>query len=178
MPIYRIAVTCIAALAISAPLAFAEPAPGQREAAEAGDVRAQYALGIIYDTGSGVEPDFNEGFKWFQMSAEGGYAPAQAKMGLMLLYGWQVRRDVAEAARWYELAARQGDARSQAQISSMYARGQGVPLDLVAAYKWLGVAAKAGDAQSMDRLPRLARQLSEAELAEAEALVKAWRPGR
>ena len=98
--------------------------------------------------------------------------------GLMLLFGWQVRRDVAEAARWYELAARQGDVRSQAQISSMYASGQGVPQDLVAAYKWLGVAAKAGDAQSVDRLPRLARQLSEAELARAEALVKAWRPGR
>jgi localization factor PodJL len=60
----------------------------------------------------------------------------------------------------------------------MYARGQGVTEDLVAAYKWLGVAAKAGDAQSQFRLPRLARQLPAGELAEAEALIRVWRPGR
>jgi TPR repeat protein len=174
----RIAATCALGLALSASGALAEPLPGQRAAAEAGDVRAMYALGIIYDTGSGVEPDYTEGFMWFERSAKGGHAPAQAKMGLMYLYGWQIRRDVAEAARWYELAARRGDVRSQVQISSMYARGQGVEQDLVAAYTWLGVAARAGDAQAAYRLPRLARELSEADLARAEGLVKAWRPGR
>jgi hypothetical protein len=167
-----------AALVLSAAMALAGPAPGQREAAEAGDVRAQYALGIIYDTGSGVPADYTEGFRWFRLSAEGGYAPAQQKMGLMYLYGWQVRRDVAEAARWYELAARQGHVGAQLQVASMYERGQGVAKNLVLAYKWTGVAAGAGDAHSLWRLPRLAKRLNAAELAEAEALVRAWRPGR
>jgi TPR repeat protein len=167
-----------AALVLSATLAFAGPAPGQREAAEAGDVRAQYALGIIYDTGSGVPVDYTEGFRWFLLSAEGGYAPAQQKMGLMYLYGWQVRRDVAEAARWYQRAAQQGHVRSQVQIASMFERGQGVQVNLVAAYVWLGLAAGAGDAQAADKLPRLARRLSPSELAEAEASIAAWRPLR
>jgi TPR repeat protein len=156
----------------------AEPLPGQREAAEAGDVRAQYALGIIYDTGSGVPIDYTEGFRWFRLSAEGGYAPAQAKMGLMYLYGWQERRDVAAAADWYERAAEQGDVRSQAQIAAMYARGVGVPEDAVAAYAWTAIAAQAGDAMSGWWLPLRAARLTAAELEEADARVRAWRPRR
>ena len=165
-----------AVLMFSASLAQAEPLPGQRAAAEAGDVRAQYALGIIYDTGSGVPVDYTEGFRWFRLSAEGGYAPAQAKMGLMLLYGWQERRDVAAAARWYEMAAEQGHLASQAQIASMYARGAGVAKNPVLAYKWTAVAAAAGDGMSAWWLPRRAAQLTPAELAEAEALARGWRP--
>jgi hypothetical protein len=167
-----------AVLALSASLGFAGPAPGQREAAEAGDVRAQYALGIIYDTGSGVPTDYTEGFKWFRLSAEGGYAPAQQKMGLMYLYGWQVGRDVAEAAHWYELAARQGHVGAQIQIAAMYARGRGVPKDLVVAYAWMNAAAGTGDTRALDRLPRLAARLTAAEIARAEALVRTWRIGR
>jgi uncharacterized protein len=162
-------------LLLAGSLAGAEPLPGQRAAAEAGDVRAQYALGVIYDTGSGVPVDYTEGFRWFRLAAEGGYAPAQAKMGLMYLYGWQERRNVAEAARWYEMAAEQGHLASQTQIASMYARGAGVPKDAVLAYKWTAIAAAAGDGMSAWWLPRRAALLTADELAEAEALVGAWR---
>ena len=165
-----------AALLVASSLAQAEPLPGQRAAAEAGDVRAQYALGIIYDTGTGVPIDYTEGFRWFRLSAEGGYAPAQAKMGLMLLYGWQERRDVAAAARWYEMAAEQGHLASQAQIASMYALGAGVAKNPVLAYKWTAVAAAAGDGMSAWWLPRRAALLTADERAEAEALVGDWRP--
>ena len=166
----------LAAVLGIAPAAHAEPLPGQRTAAEAGDVRAQYALGIIYDTGSGVPFDYTEGYRWFRLSAEGGYAPAQAKMGLMLLYGWQEPRDAAAAAHWYELAAGQGHVPSQAQIAAMYAWGIGVPKDPVRAYVWTARAAAAGDAMSAWWLPRRAARLTPAELAEAEALVRSGQP--
>jgi uncharacterized protein len=167
-----------ALLLLASSPAGAEPLPGQRAAAEAGDVRAQYALGVIYDTGSGVPIDYTEGFRWFRLAAEGGYAPAQAKMGLMYLYGWQERRDVALAADWYERAAEQGHVRSQAQIGAMYARGAGVPEDPVEAYTWTALAARAGDPMSAWWLPRLAARLTEAELSEADEYVRAWRPRR
>lgn len=159
-------------------LAAAEPLPGQREAAESGDVRAQYALGVIYDTGTGVPVDYTEGFRWFEMSAEGGYAPAQAKMGLMLLFGWQERRDVAAAAGWYEKAAAQGHIPSQMQIASMYAGGVGVPKDAVQAYKWTALAAAAGDPRATWWLPRRAAKLTADQLSKAEALVQEWQARR
>jgi TPR repeat protein len=155
--------------------AVAEPLPGQRERAEAGDVRAQYALAVIYDTGTGVPIDYQQGLKWFRLSAEGGYAPAQAKLGLMYLYGWAVRPDAARAASLYEAAARQGELRAQAQIATMYALGWGVPKDPVKAYVWTAIAAKAGDAQSEWRQPRWAKRLTADQLAGAETIIAAGR---
>ena len=38
--------------------------------AEAGDVDAQYNLGIMYDNGYGVPQDYAEAVKWYRLAAE------------------------------------------------------------------------------------------------------------
>ena len=98
----RIAVRLAAAVVfVAATVAVAaEPPSGLRERAEAGDVRAQWALAVTYDTGSNIPADWYEGARWFLRSAEGGYAPAQAKLGLMYFWGWAVPRDLAKSAHW------------------------------------------------------------------------------
>ena len=168
----------LAALLAAFGTTLAQPLPGQREAAEAGDPRAQFAIALMYDTGADVPTDYLEALKWFRLSAEGGYPPGQAKLGLMYLFGWAVRRDPAEAASWYEKAASQGHERAQAQIGAMYARGQGVPKNAVFAYLWTSLSAAAGNAESARKRDVLARKMTADELAEAETLVRAWRPRR
>lgn len=165
-----------AGLLLSLAAASAEPLPGQREAAEAGDARAAFAIAIHYDTGTPT--NYPEALKWFRRSAEGGYPPGQAKLGLMYLYGWALRPDAAEAARWYGLAAEQGFVPAQAQVGRMAARGIGMPRDLVAAAMWTELAGKGGDAQAAWSLPRLQKKMSADEIARAAALAAAWRPSR
>src|SRR5882762_3168466 len=51
--------------------------------AEAGDSRAQLLLGIIYEHGQGVPPDFRQAVAWYRKAADQGNAEAQALVGIM-----------------------------------------------------------------------------------------------
>ena len=52
-----------------------------REAAEQGDARTQYNLGVLYDIGDGVPMDKGMAAKWYQKAADQGYAMAQNNLG-------------------------------------------------------------------------------------------------
>ena len=80
-----------------------------RYLAEHGDVRAQYYLGVLYDTGEGVPQDNHEAMSWYHRAAEQGEARAQYNLGLMYANGQGVPQDYAEAYYWITLAAAQGD---------------------------------------------------------------------
>ncbi len=75
---------------------------------------------------------------------------------------------MAEAAR--------GDGDAQYLVGFLYSRGEGVALDLVRAYLWFSLAADRGDAFAMNGLAGLARRMTAAEIGEAEALARDWRP--
>ena len=51
-----------------------------------GDPRAQYNLGVIYDEGLGVQPDYSAAFSWYLKAANQGYASAQANLGSDVLH--------------------------------------------------------------------------------------------
>ena len=85
-----------------------------------GDPRAQYNLGVIYDEGLGVQPDYSAAFSWYLKAANQGYASAQANLGVMYYTGQGVRRDYFTAYIWFYLAASAGDkdaARSLNQVA-------------------------------------------------------------
>ncbi len=78
-----------------------------REAAEVGDVLAQYNIGWI----SSKYPEFRnekEALKWYLAAAVGGYVKAQFEVGEIYFSGIGVKRDLDEAERWYVMAAQQG----------------------------------------------------------------------
>ena len=75
---------------------------------------------------------------------------------------------MAEAAR--------GDGDAQYLVGFLYARGEGVAVDLVRAYLWFSLVADHGDRFAMDALAGLARRMTAAQIAEAEALARDWRP--
>ena len=55
--------------------------------AEAGDARAQFALGLLYDNGEGLAQDDQRALEWYRASAAQGYAKAQYNLALMLENG-------------------------------------------------------------------------------------------
>jgi len=60
---------------------YAGVAKWYRKAAEQGDTRAQYNLGLMYNNGQGVPRDDAEAVRWYRKAAEQGNARAQFNSG-------------------------------------------------------------------------------------------------
>ena len=118
------------------------------KAAEQGDARAQYNLGVMYGKGEGVPQDYAEALRWYRQAAEQGDASAQFNLGVMYYRGEGVSRDYAEALRWWRQAAEQGHARAQNSLGVMYYEGEGVPQNFAEALRWWRQAAEQGHANA------------------------------
>jgi len=55
-----------------------------KKAADAGDMNAQYNLGVMYEHGHGVEQSDLTAGEWYQLAADNGHP--EAPMALQLLY--------------------------------------------------------------------------------------------
>jgi hypothetical protein len=122
-------------------------------AAEGGDMDAQYNLGERYYNGDGVEEDDGKAFFWTSKAAlMGQHRDAQKLLGDMYLSGHGVDEDITQAAYWYTMAGDQGDLESQYNLGSMYFDGNGVPESKKLAAFWWERAADQGDAEAQYRL--------------------------
>jgi TPR repeat protein len=113
--------------------------------------------------------------------AKQGNPVSQYLLGLQYFIGEDVPQDYAEAATWFQRAAGQGIRAAQEQLGDMYALGQGVPKDLVRAHMWLNLAGarkRLGGVEEESRRKRdeLARQMTPAQIAEAQRLAREWEP--
>jgi TPR repeat protein len=100
-----------------------------RERAEAGEVEAQYQLGLRLLHGVGVRTDYTEAERWLRLAAQHELPGAQFCLGYMHDEGMGLRRDAQEAARWYEAAAKGGDTDAQHNLSLLKWHGTGVKKD-------------------------------------------------
>ena len=78
------------------------------KAAENQDPQGLYILGVMYQTGQGVQVDKTTAASLFYESAMQGYAEAQYSLGLAYKNGDGVERDLNTAYEWFSLAAQQG----------------------------------------------------------------------
>jgi len=124
-------------------------------AAEQGDARAQYHLGILYERGLGTEKSIPEAFEWARRAATNGEPNAQFALGALYARGGEVDKDPAEAERWFKMgvaSAQGGDATAQYLLAKMYESGTGIEQDGAAALKWLRAAAEQGNADAESEL--------------------------
>ena len=147
-----------------------------RPLAEQGDALAQYNLGVLYRKGRGVLQDDVHARQWYKKAAAQGQAKAQFNLGTLYLNGEGVPKDYQQALRWFRLAADQGEALAQTKIGIMYDDGQGVPRDFVQAHKWYNLAAMNGDKPAAELRDALAKQMTPAQIAEAQQLAREWKP--
>jgi uncharacterized protein len=87
-----------------------------------------------------------------------------------------VPQDYAAAASWYRKAADQGHARAQFNLGTMYFLGQGVPQDYISAHVWLSLGAAGGNEDAAKNRDIVAAKMTPAQMAEAERLVRKWKP--
>ena len=147
-----------------------------RPLAEQGDALAQYNLGVLYRKGRGVPQDDVQARQWYAKAAAQGQAKAQFNLGTLYFNGEGVPKDYPQALRWFRLAADQGEAVAQTKIAIMYDEGQGVSQDIVQAYKWYSLAATNGDKPAAELRDALAKQMTPAQIAEAQKLAREWKP--
>jgi TPR repeat protein len=144
--------------------------------AEQGDALAQYSLGMLYRKGRGVPQDDAQARKWYGKAAAQGLAKAQFSLGTLYFNGEGGPKDYPQALKWFRQAADQGEALAQTKIGIMYDDGEGVPQDKVQAYKWFSLAATNGDKPAPMLRDLVAKEMTPAQLAEAQKLASEWKP--
>lgn len=115
-----------------------------RNAAESGDARALYEIGMRYTDGRGVASDYAQAAKWYALSAERGFAPAQYRLGNFNEKGLGMPRNTAKATQLYEQAAAQGNASAMHNLAVLYAMGSAGKINNDNAAKWFFKAAELG----------------------------------
>ena len=142
-----------------------------RGKAEAGDARAQRALGLALHVGCGVAKDFIEAVSWYERSATSDPV-AKVMLGMCHESGQGVDEDPKLAAALYREAAEQENAKAQYYLARCYGSGIGVAQDPVQAVHWLRLAAEQGESSAQVQLAwRL--QVGEG-VAKDEAAAAAW----
>ena len=91
---------------------FAKALREWRPLAEQGDAQAQFYLGVLYENGDGIPPDYGKAREWYEKSAAQGNANAQFYLGLWSAFGRGGPLDLVQAYMWYSLAAENGHARA------------------------------------------------------------------
>ncbi|GGA56818.1 peptidoglycan-binding protein [Pelagibacterium lentulum] len=126
-----------------------------RQAAESGDMRAQFEIGAILTEGHVVEQDLEQAAAWYERSAAQGFAPAQYRLGNLYEGGRGVERDLEMARLWYQRAAEAGNRMSMHNLASLYASGELENQDFGSAAHWFEQAAARGLTDSQFNLGML-----------------------
>ena len=77
--------------------------------AKQGNRDAQFALGQMYQFGTGFPQDDAAAFDWYREAAELGHPGAQSILGFMHAYGVGSQQNILEGYVWFSLAAAQGN---------------------------------------------------------------------
>ena len=85
-------------------------------------------------------------------------------------------RTMPRMAEFFRKAAEQGEAIAQFNLGNMYVQGHGVAKDYVQAHLWLSLSAAQGDEDALKLRNRIARQMTSAQISEAERLAWEWNP--
>ena len=140
--------------------------------ADAGNARAQYQLGDMYEFGYGVPKDPREAVSWFQKAADQGLGAAQARLGEIYFAGNEAVQDFKAARTWLQKAADQRIAAAERRLGQMEEQGLGGPKDVIRAYALYQQAILDGDGYARRLRDELVKRLSPEQVTEAQALAK------
>ncbi len=127
----------------------AEAVGAYRKAADAGSTAAMVALGMLYESGTGLAKDDGQARALFQRAAAAGNALGIAQLAALGQSAGQPV-DPAQQRALLANAAAANSADAQYQLGVMYANGIGGPKDDAAARSWFEKAAAQGNVDALD----------------------------
>ena len=126
------------------------------KAAEQEQADAQWALGVCYDDGEGVEQNLEVAAQWWLRAADLGDADAQGGLGDCYARGRGVEQDDVQAVAWWQKAAKGGEVNSQYNLSRCYMHGtHSLPNNTRRARSFLKAAAAQGNDDAIENLKLL-----------------------
>lgn len=129
------------------------------EAAEQGDVIAQYNLAVSYQEGEGVEENPELAFKWFLKAAEQGDSDAQYQVATCYRMGEGVAENKNESINWLIKSAEQDNANAYYGLASCYDRGYGsIKADPAKAFELYVKSAELGQPQALNEIANCYQQ--------------------
>jgi TPR repeat protein len=97
-------------------------------------------------------------------------------LGVLYENGNGVPKDYQLALFWYRLSVNHGNAMTPTRLGRMYEHGNGVTKDVVQAQKWYILGAARGDKLGAELRDALAKQMTPAQLFQAQQLAREWKP--
>lgn len=145
-----------------------------QSAAEQGSAEDQYNLGMRYENAR--PSDHREAVRWYRMAAFQRHVGAFYRLCVLSDTGRGMPQDYQEALRWCRLAADEGHGAAMFLIAAHYEKARGVPKDVVQAYQWYNLAAANGHEAGAKWRDRLGRDMTPAQIAQAQFLTRNWKP--
>ena len=121
--------------------------------------------------------DYRQAMELYLPAARHGDAVAQYNVALMLDEGWGVSQNYQQALKWYLRAANGGLLQAQRVAGYYYRWGRGRHQDVVRAHMWFNLAAAGGLRHADVERDEEQRQMSGAQVAEAQRLAARWLAG-
>jgi TPR repeat protein len=98
---------------------YSKALPLLRKAANMGNAKAEYELGLCYQGGFGLKQDLHQCFLWYTKSAAGGDTDGEEQLGKCYENGWGVEKNLEKAKHWYQASANQGNKESQELLANL-----------------------------------------------------------
>ncbi|RAK56800.1 SEL1-like repeat protein [Phenylobacterium deserti] len=128
-----------------------------QRAAQAGDTKGMYNLGLLYYRGLGGPQDLPGAVSWFRKAADRGVVNAQYNLGLIYQSASGVPLDYPEAYKWFSIAAASGDV--AARESALALEKKLTPAQIAAAESLAGRFGNAGAARTSTRTVAQAQRI-------------------
>jgi TPR repeat protein len=132
-----------------------EQARKYENAALAGSATAMRQLGLMYESGAGVNQDYDKARQWFEKGAAHGDPEAMDQIGGLYASGQGVAQDYQVARTWFEKSAVAGSAQGMNNLGWSYYMGYGGARDEQQARQWYEKAIAAGNTSAMCNLGAL-----------------------
>ena len=116
-----------------------------KEAEESNDREIQYILGLMYQYGENVFPDYKVAEKWLILSASQDHVLAMVALGKLYKKGDEgagIRRNVGKARKWFHTAAKKKSPHAFYELGVLYENGDGVFQNDKKALNYYELAAK------------------------------------
>jgi len=115
-----------------------------RQAAEKGDITAQFVVATHYLEGDTVSADYAKAAYWYGKAAAAGSPPAQYRLASLYERGKGVPKNLASALSWYERAANLGNVKAMHNAAVLAAGTDIGQPDYTKAFRYFSLAASHG----------------------------------
>jgi TPR repeat protein len=105
-------------------------------------------LGLLYESGQGVQQDFAEAMRWYRKAAEQKEPHATCRIADLYRDGKGVERNLDEAAKWYQREANGTCRGAQVNLGLIFEAQHNMP----EALKWYRRAAEGGETSAQAKL--------------------------